>query len=137
MDRLTRYNITHGVSDADARQIWLALRTKGVAHLYFDEQPAPRPAHTLGEEMPRDTKRRRIVISAFYEERELMVAMEANGCAFLQQGVRHNQFTLIQQGFQIGPAARIIEVLDALAYCGAVVEQSETFSYPQITNQAP
>lgn len=138
MDEETRNDITNTVSHETAEFVWVCLMTSGVAHLHFDERPAPRPAHTLDAE-PREveTKRRRIVIAAMQDDGELMIAMEANGCIFLKRGEQHNEFTFIQQGFQIGPAKRLVELLAALAKVNAAVEADVAMRYPQLAHKAP
>lgn len=138
MDQEMRNDITNKVDHETAEFVWIGLMTSGVAHLHFDERPAPRPAHTLEAE-PRDveTKRRRIVIAALQDDGELMIAMEGHGCIFLKRGDAHNEFIFIQQGFQITPAKRLVELLGALAKVNAGVEADISMRYPQLAHKAP
>lgn len=99
--------------------IYRSLMTNGAVSLHVDEGYGVK----------------RMVFAVFPDEREIMVAMEGNGCLFLQQGNHINPFVFVTGGFQFKAAHIAAAIFVGLAKARASLDEIEKRALPQLEDK--
>lgn len=91
------------------------LHEDGHVHLTFTEYPAPRSMHSLADHLPpEEPKLRRIVIALLPDKKQIMVAMEGNGCIFMDAATNLNHFVFIQNGFSFDASVALATLFSCM-----------------------
>lgn len=136
MDSITPLKTPLDVTPEVVERLFAQMSESGVAFLAIEEAPAPRPPHSLDVPTKPSTARvRRVVLAAIPDSEEIMVAMEGNGCIFLDRSSQINPFVFVTAGFQMRPAQIMTKLFVDLAQARAGLEAHTERAYPQLTHQ--
>lgn len=109
-------DITDGFSEERVSHIALGLRLGHPLHMTLTEHLPPKPAHLTLDKTLKPTKQvKRILLASFPLTKEIIVAVEGDGCIFLTPDTNINPFVFIQKGFTIPTAKAMVALFTALA----------------------